>query len=80
MKYSNFVEFSVFLPCSNLTSGIAKFSLGLLITSRKGKLLPGTPLRFSLRKECVIRGMNSSLDYSPHSQGSVFFALFYINS
>lgn len=62
------------LPCSNLTSGIAKFSLGLLIMKGRGKLLPGTPLRFTLRKECSHRGMNSSIDFSPHSQGSVLIS------
>lgn len=40
----------------------------------RGKLLPGTPLRFTLRKECSHRGMNSSIDYSPHSQGSVLIS------
>lgn len=75
---STLSEFSVMLPCSNLTSGIAKFSLGLLIMKGRGKLLPGTPLRFTLRKECSHRGMNSSIDYSPHSQGSVLISAFKI--
>lgn len=74
--YIFFSEFSVMLPCSNLTSGIAKFSLGLLIMKGRGKLLPGTPLRFTLRKECSHRGMNSSIDYSPHSQGSVLISAY----
>jgi WNT inhibitory factor 1 len=72
--FINFSEFSVMLPCSNLTSGIAKFTLGLLIMKGRQKILPGTPLRFTLRKECSLRGMNSSIDYSPHSQGSVLIS------
>nr|CAG4643939.1 EOG090X05QS [Lepidurus arcticus] len=48
--------FSVLLPCSGNVSGIASFSIGLLIESRKGKPLPGTPLRLRLRKECAPRG------------------------
>ncbi|XP_046388943.1 protein shifted-like isoform X1 [Ischnura elegans] len=48
--------FSVFLPCSGNSSGIASFGIGLLIESRKGKPLPGTPLRLRLRKECAQRG------------------------
>nr|CAG4634772.1 EOG090X05QS [Alona affinis] len=47
--------FSVFLPCSGNVSGIASFTIGLLIESRKGKPLPGTPLRLRLRKECAER-------------------------
>lgn len=75
-------EFSVMLPCSNLSSTgpqIAKFTLGLQITKGKGKFLPGTPLRFTLRKECnVNRGRmmkpSTTLDFSsspPALQGSV---------
>ena len=48
--------FSVLLPCSGNASGIASFGIGLLIESRKGKPLPGTPLRLRLRKECAERG------------------------
>lgn len=66
------------LPCSNRTSGVAKFSLGLLITKGRGKFLPGTPLRFTLRKECSLRGMNSSIDYSQHTQGSVLISALHI--
>lgn len=64
------------LPCSNLTSGIAKFTLGLQIQRGKGKFLPGTPLRFTLRKECNLnRGMKSSLEnISPAFQGSVLIS------
>ncbi|XP_055713451.1 protein shifted-like isoform X1 [Phlebotomus papatasi] len=50
-------EFSVFLPCSGNVSGVAMFSIGLLIQTRKGKPLPGTPLRLTLRKECAHRGV-----------------------
>lgn len=73
------------LPCSNLsTTGpqIAKFTLGLQITRGKGKILPGTPLRFTLRKECNLnRGKmmkTSTLDLSsssPALQGSVLILL-----
>lgn len=45
------------LPCNGNSSGIAAFGIGLLIESRKGKPLPGTPLRLRLRKECAERGM-----------------------
>ena len=48
--------FSVLLPCSGNGSGIASFGIGLLIESRKGRPLPGTPLRLRLRKECAHRG------------------------
>lgn len=69
-----FIEFSVMLPCSNSSSGVAKFSLGLIIMKGRGKVLPGTPIRLILRKECSpFRGMNSStLDFSPQKQGRVF--------
>lgn len=45
-------EFSILLPCLGNSSGIAKFGIGLLIESRKGKPLNGTPLRLKLKKEC----------------------------
>lgn len=48
-------EFSIFLPCIGNSSGIATFGIGLLIESRKGKPLNGTPLRLKLRKECSQR-------------------------
>ncbi|XP_023705809.1 protein shifted isoform X1 [Cryptotermes secundus] len=54
--------FSVFLPCSGNNSGIASFGIGLLIESRKGKPLPGTPLRLRLRKECAQRGPDPECD------------------
>jgi hypothetical protein len=73
----------VMLPCTNLTSDIAKFTLGLQITRGKGKVLAGTPLRFTLRKECNLnRGMMKSsnqFDISSSAfQGSVliFMLLF----
>lgn len=50
-----YLAFSVFLPCSGLKSGIASFTVGLLIETRKGKPLQGTPLRLKLRKECFER-------------------------
>ncbi|CAG9759532.1 unnamed protein product [Ceutorhynchus assimilis] len=45
-------EFSIFLPCLGNSSGIARFEIGLLIETRKGKSLNGTPLRLKLKKEC----------------------------
>lgn len=47
-------EFSVLLPCAG--KGIAQFGIGLMIESRNGIPLNGTPLRFRLRKECSVRG------------------------
>lgn len=68
-------EFSVWLPCSEENSGIAIFSIGLLIQARRtGKPLPGTPLRLTLKKECAHRGMNSDRTSLMASQGSVFIA------
>ncbi|EFN75080.1 Protein shifted [Harpegnathos saltator] len=49
-------EFSVLLPCTGNSSGIAQFGIGLMIETRKGKPLNGTPLLLSLRKECTVRG------------------------
>lgn len=49
-------EFSILLPCLGNSSGIAAFGIGLLIESRKGRPLNGTPLRLKLRKECSQRG------------------------
>ncbi|XP_075216727.1 WNT inhibitory factor 1 [Lycorma delicatula] len=54
--------FSVLLPCSGNSSGIAAFGIGLLIESRKGRPLPGTPLRLRLRKECAERGPDPECD------------------
>lgn len=44
------------LPCSGKSSGIASFTVGLLIETRKGKPLAGTPMRLRLRKECSVKG------------------------
>lgn len=54
-------EFSIFLHCIGNSSGIATFSISLLIESRKGRPLNGTPLRLKLRKECSHRGMLTKL-------------------
>ncbi|XP_065202290.1 protein shifted isoform X2 [Planococcus citri] len=54
--------FSILLPCSGRGSGTASFGLGLLIQSRKGRPLPGTPLRVKLRKECMVRGPDVECD------------------
>nr|CAG4649312.1 EOG090X05QS [Scapholeberis mucronata] len=53
--------FSVLLPCSGNSSGVASFSIGLLIETHGGKPLPGTPLRLRLRKECAERGSNTKI-------------------
>lgn len=50
-------DFSIFLPCTGNNSGTAMFSIGLLIQNRKGKPLPGTPLRLRFKKECAHRGV-----------------------
>ncbi|XP_040173742.1 protein shifted-like isoform X1 [Anopheles arabiensis] len=66
----NAKEFSVILPCSGNVSGIAMFSIGLLIQTRKGKPVPGTPLRIKLRKECAHRGVyERSSTLTSSSQG-----------
>ncbi|XP_052864411.1 protein shifted-like isoform X2 [Anopheles cruzii] len=62
-------EFSVILPCSGNVSGIAMFSIGLLIQTRKGKPLPGTPLRIKLRKECAHRGPDPECDQKCANRG-----------
>ncbi|KAK6642574.1 hypothetical protein RUM43_004076 [Polyplax serrata] len=54
--------FSVYLPCSGNRSGVAPFEVGLLIETRKGKPLVGTPLRLKLRKECAPRGPDPECD------------------
>ncbi|KAF7394752.1 hypothetical protein HZH66_007926 [Vespula vulgaris] len=51
-------EFSVLLPCTGNNSGVAQFGIGLMIETRKGKPLNGTPLHLSLRKECNLREPN----------------------
>lgn len=58
-------EFSVLLPCAG-TSGIAQFGISLMIETRKGKPLNGTPLRVSLRKECTVRGECVRSDHHDH--------------
>ncbi|XP_050093258.1 protein shifted isoform X2 [Anopheles aquasalis] len=65
----NAKEFSVTLPCSGNVSGVAMFSIGLLIQSRKGKPLPGTPLRIKLRKECAHRGPDPECDQKCANKG-----------
>lgn len=52
--------FSILLPCSGNNSGIASFSIRLLIQNRKGRALPDTPLKVKLRKECMVRGTSKS--------------------
>ena len=49
------IAFSVFLPCSGQRSGVAAFTIGLLIQTRRGRPLTGTPIRLKLRKECAAK-------------------------
>lgn len=56
LSLTKILVFSVFLPCSGNRSGVAPFEVGLLIETRKGKPLVGTPIRLKLRKECAPRG------------------------
>lgn len=62
-------EFSILLPCLGNSSGIATFTIGLLIESRKGKPLNGTPLRLKLRKECSQRNPDPECDKKCANQG-----------
>lgn len=62
-------EFSVHLPCVDNSSGIAMFSIGLLINTARGKPIPGTPLRLNLRKECAQRGVYDRASLSTSMQG-----------
>ena len=48
--------FSIHIPCTGNISGVATFSIGLAIHSKKGKPLNNTPFRLKLRKECYPRG------------------------
>lgn len=52
------------------------FSIGLVIKSVRGKSIPGTPLRLSLRKECAHRGVYDRGSLSTILQGSVCFSVF----
>lgn len=72
-------EFSVHLPCVDNSSGVAMFSIGLLISTARGKPIPGTPLRLNLRKECAQRGVYDRASLSTSMQGmllsvSILFA------
>lgn len=50
------------------------FSVGLLIQTRRGKPIPGTPLRLNLRKECAHRGtVYDRASLTSSSQGTVCF-------
>ncbi|EFA13018.1 protein shifted isoform X2 [Tribolium castaneum] len=62
-------EFSILLPCLGNSSGVAPFGIGLLIESRKGKPLNGTPLRLKLRKECSQRNPDPECDKKCANQG-----------
>lgn len=70
-------EFSIVLPCSGNSSGIAQFGISLMIETRKGKPLNGTPLRLSLRKECVVRGETVSRAHDQHPSTHAYSSVFY---
>lgn len=54
--------FTVNLYCFGNASGIASFEIGLLMQTRRGKPLPGTPLRLKLRKECTQSSVDPECD------------------
>ncbi|XP_037938646.1 protein shifted isoform X2 [Teleopsis dalmanni] len=64
-------NFSVFLPCTGNNSGTAMFNIGLSIQTRRGRQLPGTPVRLSFKKECAHKGVYDSLDASNPSLTSL---------
>ncbi|XP_020715440.1 protein shifted [Ceratitis capitata] len=61
-------DFSIFMPCAHNSSGTAMFTIGLSIQNRRGKPLPGTPIRLNFKKECAHRG-NASISTLTSSQG-----------
>lgn len=73
---AKFPAFSVYLPCVENSSGIAMFSIGLVIRNAHGKSIPGTPLRLNLRKECAHRGVYDRGSLSTLRQGSVCSSIF----
>jgi len=52
-------DFSIIMPCAANVSGIGILSIGLSIENANGQPIPGTPLRITLRKECLLKGMGS---------------------
>ncbi|XP_037091721.1 protein shifted-like isoform X2 [Pollicipes pollicipes] len=46
--------FSIGLPCVGNVSGAVRFTVGLDITTRRGRRVRGLPLRLRLKKECRI--------------------------
>ncbi|XP_017472939.1 PREDICTED: protein shifted isoform X1 [Rhagoletis zephyria] len=61
-------NFSIFLPCAGNNSGTAMFNIGLSIQNRRGKPLPGTPIRLNFKKECAHRG-NATISTLTSPQG-----------
>lgn len=61
--------FSVKIHCTGNASGIATFGIGLLIQTRLGRPLPGTPLRLKLRKECTQIGPDPECDQKCENGG-----------
>lgn len=51
-------EFSIIIPCVINSTGIGMLSIGLSIENANGHPIPGTPLRITLRKECLQRGIH----------------------
>jgi len=54
-------EFTLRLVCTGNLTGIASFSIGLEILSRRRRLA-GTPLKLRLRKDCLAYGRNPKCD------------------
>ncbi|XP_063851472.1 protein shifted-like [Scylla paramamosain] len=61
--------FSVDMRCTGNISGIASFSIGLLIHTPKKELLSGMPLRLRLRKECRQQGPDPECDQKCQNGG-----------
>lgn len=48
--------FQITIPCKGTEKGVASLVLGLTIYTRVGRPLKGTPIKFKLRKQCVVFG------------------------
>ncbi|PVD24726.1 hypothetical protein C0Q70_15211 [Pomacea canaliculata] len=46
--------FQITIPCKGTEKGVASLVLGLTIYTRVGRPLKGTPIKFKLRKQCVV--------------------------
>ena len=47
------VAFTVSIPCTGETTGIASMYLSLAIRHRSGQPIPGSPLKLHIRKRCI---------------------------